>query len=276
MPRGRAAFRHCVSFWTDVLLLLLLVCPILVLVTAMVLGGTLAGVEGWPFADGFFYVLSGMTGQPNPFVPNTPTSSWGMFVDGLNSIYGFVFSSVIVGLVSMLTNVATLNEMSILRNDRWGVALILVIFPLSVLALCALLGGILALLESWTFEQGFYYVISCVCGIQLVNIVPLRWHGRLSATLIGVLDMGLTGVIIGMTGGIGFLIQFVEWYEKRIHQMQAKCCMGHEAEVDQVTPVEDQQGSRAEGTSEADDQKEVMPRTAEASFTPIREVDHAP
>lgn len=53
MPRGRAAFRHCVSFWTDVLLLLLLVCPILVLVTAMVLGGTLAGVEGWPFADGF-------------------------------------------------------------------------------------------------------------------------------------------------------------------------------------------------------------------------------
>eukprot|EP00913_Durusdinium_trenchii_P015834 g14880.t1 len=74
-----------------------------------------------------------------------------------------------------------------------------------------------------------------------------------------------------MTGGIGFLIQFVEWYEKRIHQMQAKCCMGHEAEVDQVTPVEDQQGSRAEGTSEADDQKEVMPRTAEASFTPIRE-----
>jgi hypothetical protein len=207
----------CNGGWCDVLLLLVVVCPLLVIVTSFALGANLAGVEGWSVMDGFYYVLGTMTGQPNPFVSNSPSTTFGKSIDIVYSIYAFVLSAVITGAVSMLSNVSSINDLPHLKNHCFGAVILIIIVPLITFLVCAFLGAIMALCEGWSIADGIYYSISCVCGVSLTKHAPAHWHGRLVATVLGVADEGGTGIIIGVTGAIGFLSEAVSTFEKCIH-----------------------------------------------------------
>ena len=99
-------------------------------------------------------------------------------------------------------------------QGRGAVALVFVI-PTLVCVGCAMFGGVISLLEGCSFDDGFRFVISTVCGLgnPLTTWSPSTAHASAVNVVLGVAAQGLIGVIIGIAGGITPIVDAVERFD---------------------------------------------------------------
>eukprot|EP00928_Gymnodinium_smaydae_P073210 TRINITY_DN56448_c0_g1_i1.p1 TRINITY_DN56448_c0_g1~~TRINITY_DN56448_c0_g1_i1.p1 ORF type:complete len:180 (-),score=25.04 TRINITY_DN56448_c0_g1_i1:495-989(-) len=125
------------AYYLDALVLIGIIAPAALIVVAVALGGGMSAVEDWPFVDGFWYVMSNMSGQPNPFISKTPATICGRSADIIISIYSVVASTLIIGSLALLSNVSSLSNLPFLSEDRYGIVLLLVVIPVCAFSACS-------------------------------------------------------------------------------------------------------------------------------------------
>ena len=136
-------------------------------------------------------------------------------VDIIVSTISLVFASTIVGVSGMLAFVGNLpDKLRLTTMFRGAVALVFVI-PTLVCVGCAMFGGVISLLEGCSFDDGFRFVISTVCGLgnPLTTWSPSTAHASAVNVVLGVAAQGLIGVIIGIAGGITPIVDAVERFD---------------------------------------------------------------
>jgi len=224
------------------MLLNFILAPLACFGLGLCFGAILAAAEGWPVAGasgGFWYVTTNIAGTP-PVGSESPTSTMGITVDIIVSTISLVFASTIVALSGMLAFVGNLPD-KLKLNTMWkGLLALLIVIPAAVCAACAAFGAIVAVAEGATFDQGFRFVISSVCGLgnPLTTWAPTTIHASLINVVLGVASQGLIGVIIGIAGGITPIVDGVERFDIYFGDTDA---------------VEDIAGSNTEGTVPKDE-----------------------
>lgn len=89
-------------FWFVVVL-----CPLTVMIIAAIFGALLAEVEGWHFWDGFYYVVSNLTGLATPLTEVTPETQSGKIFDVLVAVWSLSLAGCIIGIVGSLSAVSS-------------------------------------------------------------------------------------------------------------------------------------------------------------------------
>ena len=87
------------------------------------------------------------------------------------------------------------DEPSFVRNLGIFFLFVFLIVPVIVLAVAALFGLLLAELEGWSFPDGFYYIISMLCGLPnpLTDVDPDTTEGRIIDIVIAIWALGARG-----------------------------------------------------------------------------------
>lgn len=98
----QAEDRHPCRSMLALVLSLFVFSPIALGAFVMVLGCVLSKFEEWPWSDGAYYILANVAGLPNPLVSNTPIGRTGGFTSVIVSLWGFMFSSIIIGLAGAM------------------------------------------------------------------------------------------------------------------------------------------------------------------------------
>ena len=106
------------------------------------------------------YVLSNVASVPNPFIDDSPVSEAGIAVDIVVSLYAMVCISCITGIAASFDHVQTIPDQFNLHTKRAAAFAILLGIPLGIIAVCCILGYIMALCEGWSWWTGFLYVSS--------------------------------------------------------------------------------------------------------------------
>ena len=103
-------------------------------------------------------MVANVAGVPEPFTSLNPETEVGIIVDIGVSLYAMVAISCVTGIAASFTHVQEMATMT--HSLRAALCSIMVGVPLVVLAMCCLVGGIMALCEGWTWWTGFLYVSS--------------------------------------------------------------------------------------------------------------------
>jgi len=72
--------------------------PLLLIVTSMVAGAIMAAIEGWSFADGFFYMAGEAAGVS--LVSNGPSTAAGALVESIFTMFELGFGGAVIGVVA--------------------------------------------------------------------------------------------------------------------------------------------------------------------------------
>jgi len=198
-----------VSFLFNVLLVL----PILVFISAFVLGGILGAIEGWDIYTSFEYVLCNMIGI-GPMVVETPTTTVGVIADIVISMWALLLTATILGLAASLG--ASTQISGAVPPTPGALCLTFFIYiPVSILILALLTGGIIAALEGWVLVDGFLYMIGAICGIEdpLTASSPDTDPGNFFAAVCFLIELCVGGVIIGIVGAHPVVARYVTFVE---------------------------------------------------------------
>ena len=87
-----------------------------------------------------------------------------------------------------------------------------VLVPAVVLAVAAVLGGILAAVEGWRYEDGFLYVISNLCALAnpLTDVGPDSEAGMFFDILVALWSLAISGAAIGVVAALSFTEQLTK------------------------------------------------------------------
>ena len=89
---------------------------------------------------------------------------------------------------------------------------VFIFIPITVMLMGAFFGAILAEVEGWKIKDGFYYIISMLCGLPnpLTDVTPDSDEGKIVDIIIALWALSLAGTIIGIVGGMSVINTLVE------------------------------------------------------------------
>ena len=89
---------------------------------------------------------------------------------------------------------------------------IFVVIPIVIIVVALLFGFILAEVEGWSIKDGFYYIISMLCGLPnpLTEVTPENDEGKIVDIVIALWALSLAGTIIGIVGGMSVINSLVD------------------------------------------------------------------
>ena len=216
--------------------------PVVVSSVAVVFGGLLAAGEGWSFSDGFLYVMVDVLGMDVTLTDAAPTSDGGIVWDCFISFWSLGFAVVMFSfcfemalckrdLFRMLLEkfvrvdmVETYDENGrfiisrkrLLAETKVCLAFVLAFVPLLIGSLSVALGGLLAVVEGWSFKDGALFLIGNMCGIAnpLTETKPENGFGKAAAVVIDCWALAVLGSFVGMFITSGVTRSWVE-FERR-------------------------------------------------------------
>lgn len=84
------------------------------------------------------------------------------------------------------------------------IILLFLVIPLLAVAIATIMGGILAALEGWSYEDTFWVVMSQVCGVKGITIAPIEHPethtGKIVGCIIGLISVTILAAIAGTMG----------------------------------------------------------------------------
>ena len=100
----------------------------------------------------------------------------------------------------------------------------------------AIFGLILAEVEGWKIKDGFYYIISMLCGLPtpLTEVDPDTDEGKLVDVIVALWALALAGTIIGVVGGLSVinrLVDAAESFGQRFKRAARKAVTGSDEEA---------------------------------------------
>jgi len=222
--------------------------PITVMLMGAIFGFILAEVEGWKIKDGFYYIISMLCGLPTPLTEVDPDTDEGKLVDVIVALWALALAGTIIGVVGGLSVINRLVDaaesfgqrfkraarkamtgsdeeapasagedgeekpVSLTLNVLTFLIFIFVIIPIVIILVAVLFGFILAEVEGWKIKDGFYYIISMLCGLPnpLTDVTPDSDEGKIVDIIIALWALSLAGTIIGIVGGMSVINTLVE------------------------------------------------------------------
>ena len=222
--------------------------PITVMIMGIVFGFILAEVEGWSVKDGFYYIISMLCGLPTPLTEVDPDTDEGKIVDIVVALWALALAGTIIGVVGGLSVINRLvdaaesfgqrfkraarkavtgsdeeapasadqteeeKKVSTTLNVLTFMVFIFVVIPIVIIVVALLFGFILAEVEGWSIKDGFYYIISMLCGLPnpLTDVTPENDEGKIVDIVIALWALSLAGTIIGIVGGMSVINSLVD------------------------------------------------------------------
>jgi len=186
---------HLASF----LLILCLVVPFLIFLSCAVFGAMIGQMESWTNTIGMQYCLSNALGLSTPLTNKVPITVGGKIVDVFLSTWVYVLCSTTVGLVSLMSfSIALARSGS--STPCGFLRSILIYIPVVLLLIAVPTGGILCLMESWSFDAGYLFMISQILGLAnpLVANSPHTVDGIFFELLCTSIELCLSGTVLGI------------------------------------------------------------------------------
>jgi hypothetical protein len=81
----------------------IIMCPIMILLVGFLFGGILAGLMGWPFEDGFYYIVTSMLGMDITLTDKNPYGRAALIVSVLTTYWSLGLAIVVVGFIGELS-----------------------------------------------------------------------------------------------------------------------------------------------------------------------------
>ena len=222
--------------------------PITVMLMGAIFGLILAEVEGWKIKDGFYYIISMLCGLPTPLTEVDPDTDEGKLVDVIVALWALALAGTIIGVVGGLSVINRLVDaaesfgqrfkraarkavtgsdeeapaaagedgeekpVSLTLNVLTFLVFIFIVIPIVIILVAVLFGFILAEVEGWKIKDGFYYIISMLCGLPnpLTDVTPDSDEGKIVDIIIALWALSLAGTIIGIVGGMSVINTLVE------------------------------------------------------------------
>ena len=222
--------------------------PITVIRGGAFFGAILAEVEGWKIKDGFYYIISMLCGLPTPLTEVDPDTDEGKLVDVIVALWALALAGTIIGVVGGLSVINRLVDaaesfgqrfkraakkavtgsdeeapaaagedgeekpVSLALNILTFLVFIFIVIPIVIILVAVIFGFILAEVEGWKIKDGFYYIISMLCGLPnaLTDVTPDSDEGKIVDIIIALWALSLAGTIIGIVGGMSVINTLVE------------------------------------------------------------------
>ena len=222
--------------------------PITVMLMGAFFGAILAEVEGWKIKDGFYYIISMLCGLPTPLTEVDPDTDEGKLVDVIVALWALALAGTIIGVVGGLSVINRLVDaaesfgqrfkraarkavtgsdeeapaaagedgeekpVSLALNILTFLVFIFIVIPIVIILVAVIFGFILAEVEGWNIKDGFYYIISMLCGLPnaLTDVTPDSDEGKIVDIIIALWALSLAGTIIGIVGGMSVINTLVE------------------------------------------------------------------
>lgn len=86
--------------WLRVILIVVVAIPLLVMAMALIFGSLLAGLEGWVWSTGFYYVVSNLVGLGNPLTNVSPDTTVGKLVDIVIAVWSLSLAGAVIGIIA--------------------------------------------------------------------------------------------------------------------------------------------------------------------------------
>ena len=99
-----------------------------------------------------------------------------------------------------------------------------VLVPAVVLAVAAVLGGVLAAVEGWRYLDGFLYVISNLCALAnpLTDVGPDSEAGMFFDILVALWSLAISGAAIGVVAALSFTEQLTKTIDRSEPELDGK------------------------------------------------------
>jgi len=143
--------------------------------------------------------------------------------------------------------------------------------PVVVIALAFLFGAILAAAEGWHIIDGFYYVISMLCGLPnpLTDVNPDTDLGKFVDIVIALWSLAVAGCVIGIVGGMSIVTNFTEAAESASFFHRSKVTATLQREI----------STTAGGSVDFDQFRQIIKKMTDGKKVPsethLREIFHA-
>lgn len=177
------------------------VVPNLTMAVSFVLGPILAVMEGWPWRLGIEYVISNVLGMQDPLTSVVPTRNVSRMVDIAMCIWAMLLCATVMALSSQLSFIMVLTDA--MPESTSGLLRYLFVFvPLILIILSVFTGGVMALIEEWSFFDGFIFMCGASSGLSnpLISQTPETALGSAFECLCLAVELCLGGAIVGIVG----------------------------------------------------------------------------
>lgn len=181
------------------LLVNFVVVPDLTMAVSFVLGPILGAAEGWPWRLGIEYVLSNVLGMQDPLTSVVPQRDVSRMIDIVMCVWAMLLCGTIMALSSQLSFILVLTD--VMPASTGGLLRHLLVFvPLMLLTLSVFTGGAMAVIEGWSFLDGFIFMCGASSGLSnpLISQIPRTALGSAFECLCLAVELCLGGAIIGI------------------------------------------------------------------------------
>merc|ERR1711907_852501 len=73
---------------------------------------------------------------------------------------------------------------------------VIVLLPIGVCCIAAFFGLLLALVEGWSFGEGFYYVCGALTSTSLTSVTPSTGLGKAADIVVSIWSLSLSGLFV--------------------------------------------------------------------------------
>jgi len=181
--------------------MLCVIVPNVVMCVCFLLGTFLALIESWEPVLGLEYMLSTVLGLSVPLTSASPVTTFGIATDYVASIWAMLLITTAMGLAAGMCLITKMAD-TVPQSKNGFFLVLLGVLPILLIVLTALLGGIMASIEDWSYQNGFYFMIGSVCGLAnpLTTVVPNSAEGAFFEVMCVSVEICLGGAIIGIVG----------------------------------------------------------------------------
>jgi len=192
-------------------------CPLCIIFLCFFFGVMMALCEGWPIWTGFIYVAGTVCGLGNPLTDVVPEDHLGRFIDLVTAFWAIAVTGTIIGIAAGLKIVNDFAQL--LNRSKYHAATFVfysfVTIPVACFLLCLVFGGVLALVEDWSFTTGFLYVASdlAALGNPLTSASPTSGFGTLLDIVVATWCLTFGSTVMGLVGSLVFTEKLLERVE---------------------------------------------------------------
>lgn len=200
------------------------ILPTCILIVCLIVGLIIAPLEEWSADVGMEYMISQALGLMNPITGVGPVRVHGQLISMLCNCFTFVTVTCVMGLVSNMQLITMLSD-KVPESFRGLLATLYVGMPLFLIIMSWTVGGIMAVVEGWSWYDGFLYMMSSALGLStpLTSVAPVSAVSNLIECICIAVELAVAGAILGITGSHPVMLRlqvFIEGKEEEQEKLQ--------------------------------------------------------
>lgn len=212
--------------------LVLCMLPCILLSCMCLVGLAMRLLTEWTFQGAFWAALPAASGGAAPLLDsdNPALGTWGIVVLICAASAGFLLTSLMIGVGAELV-VPIIDSWSVLSERRSlchaVVALMCIAYlaiPVLVFVLAVPAGGVLSVMEGWSFDDSFWWCVAVQLGggMELSNAKVTSLAGMLLATVVVAWSIGILILSVGLSGAT-VVVPLMDFFGMTLDPEELRC-----------------------------------------------------